>query len=85
MKDAADGRERKQGMANWFQRMTGASNREYERRIRRASQISEYGAHNDHNEPVPHEDEDEGAAIVNVPRGTTMSPSARDNHNGDHA
>ena len=31
-------------MANWFQRLAQAINIEYDRRIRRASQVTEYGA-----------------------------------------
>ncbi|GAB4207704.1 MAG: hypothetical protein OHK0022_36300 [Roseiflexaceae bacterium] len=57
---------------NLIERLAQAINREYERRIRRASLITEYGAahHSDHTD-----DEDEGEVeIVNVPRGTQVSP-----------
>lgn len=68
---------------SFWQRVIAAVNREYDRRIRRASLVSEYGAshhgehHADHddNDLLPHDDE---AAIVNVPRGTPLgrrSPS----------
>lgn len=69
-------------MANWFQRTADAIQREYERRIRRASQITEYGQpHHEHAEPA--QDDEEGAAeIVNVPRGTTVAPASRSSQNG---
>lgn len=72
--------------------------REYDRRIKRASLITEYGmahhshaAHADHAEAAhatdEHAEEDEGAEIVNVPRGTPIhmpaqmpsEPAASDN------
>ena len=48
--------------------------REYDRRIKRASLITEYGAsHHAHGDAehadAEHSSEDEGAEIVNVPRG----------------
>ena len=62
--------------------------REYDRRIKRASLVTEYGAshhantHDEHSETgheehaehaeAEHADEDEGAEIVNVPRGTPI-------------
>ena len=67
-----------------------AINREYDRRIKRASLITEYGmAHHHHGaDHAPHGDhghvdavnedaehsggEDEGAEIVNIPRGTPV-------------
>lgn len=56
---------------SWWRRAQAAVNREYERRIRRASQVTEYGAHIQHG----HEDDDgEAAAIMNVPRGTRIAP-----------
>jgi hypothetical protein len=62
---------------NWWQRTVIAVNREYERRIRRASLITEYGVagHADHGHsmpPLPTIDE-EAAAIVNVPKGTPVA------------
>jgi hypothetical protein len=52
---------------SWLSRLIAAVNAEYERRIRRASLVTEYGAHH-------HEDEgdDDGAVIVNVPPGTAV-------------
>ncbi len=59
---------------NLIERLAEMVNREYERRIRRASLITEYGAphHADHTD-----DEDEGEVeIVNVPRGGQVNRSA---------
>lgn len=58
---------------NLWQRFVAAVNRVYERRIRAASLVTEYGAaHHDHDE---HGDEDaEVAVIANVPRGTRVKP-----------
>lgn len=55
---------------SWFQRLVEAINRAYERRVRRASLVTEYGAGHAH---ADEEDEDEGVEIVNVPRGTNVS------------
>ena len=62
---------------SFWQRVIAAVNREYDRRIRRASLVTEYGAghhsehhiDHDHNDVLPHDDE---AAIMNVPRGTPL-------------
>lgn len=57
---------------NLIERLVETINREYERRIRQASLITEYGAphHSDH------EDEDHGEVeIVNVPRGGQVNHS----------
>ena len=54
---------------NAWQRFLAAVNREYERRVRAASLVTDYGADQHH----PHDDEaDDGdaAVIVNIPRGT---------------
>ncbi|HEU4326435.1 MAG TPA: hypothetical protein VFS21_25060 [Roseiflexaceae bacterium] len=57
---------------NLIERLVEAVNREYERRVRRASLITEYGAPH-HTED---EDEDEGEVeIVNVPRGGQVNRS----------
>ncbi len=61
-----------------WRRLVAAVNREYERRIRAASLVTEYGAqphHDDHDE-----DEGEVAVIANVPPGTrvTRHPEAQD-------
>lgn len=70
-----------------WQRMLSAVNREYERRVRAASLVSEYGAghHGDHGHAPIHEDvlhdelddESEVAEIVNVPKGTRLGSHAR--------
>lgn len=64
---------------SWWQRAISAINREYDRRIRRASLVSEYGAghhghsHADHDGPSYAEHDDgEVAAIMNVPKGTRI-------------
>jgi len=54
---------------NWFQRLLAALNREYERRVRRASLVTEYGAQHDSAD----EEDDDGVEIVNVPRGSNVS------------
>ncbi len=53
-----------------WQRFIAAVDREYERRIRAASLVTEYGAHHEH-----HADDDdvgEVAVIANVPRGSRL-------------
>lgn len=62
---------------NWWQRLMSALTNEYERRIRRASLVTEYGAA--HHDPTHHDDEGEVAEIVNLPRGTrvTRQPSVQ--------
>jgi hypothetical protein len=70
---------------SWWQRTFAAVNREYERRIRRASLVTEYGAvhhddhsHDDHGTPTePEADEAEVAEIVNVPKGTLVGRHTR--------
>ena len=50
--------------------------KEYDRRIKRASLITEYGAaHHDTHADVAHEhtSDDEEAEIVNIPRGTPVA------------
>jgi len=67
-------------------RILASIGREYERRIRAASLITEYGAghgshhsHDDH-----HKDEDDDAAeIVNLPRGSRLGSAFH--HDADHA
>ena len=51
--------------------------KEYDRRIKRASLVTEYGAahhgHDDHAEDAhDHEEQSEESEIVNVPRGTPV-------------
>ncbi len=62
-------------MAGWFSRVVQAVARTYERRIRRASQISDYGTAHHH-----HEDDadDGGAEIANVAPGTPARTTASD-------
>ncbi len=72
----------------FFSAISKAIYREYDRRIKRASLITEYGAshhgheHDEHAEAehsnedqhieAEHTDEEDGAEIVNVPRGTPV-------------
>lgn len=66
---------------NPLQRFVAAINREYERRIRAASLVTEYGAaHHAHHDD--HDDEAEVAVIANVPRGTPVGrpPAGEPNH-----
>jgi hypothetical protein len=59
---------------SWWGRMLAAVSREYERRIRAASLVTEYGAaHGSHHS---HDDDDGDAAeIVNLPRGSRLRPT----------
>ncbi len=71
------------GSPNLLQRFIQFVDKEYERRIRAASEVVEYGmghGHGHHAEPeathsdVEEVEEDENAAeIVNVPRGTRLT------------
>ncbi len=76
------------GANNWFLRMKHAINNEYERRIRAASLVTEYGqghghdhdhhaSHPEAHPPDAPEDAADGAVITNVPRGATMRGSRR--------
>jgi hypothetical protein len=57
---------------SWWQRVIAAIDHEYDRRIRAASLVTEYGAaHHGHT----HEDEDEPAVITNIPKGTPIRRS----------
>jgi hypothetical protein len=74
---------------SWWQRMVAAINATYERRIRAASLVTEYGAdHHDHtmdhgsdkahhhetDHSLPAEaEEDDAVVIANVPRGTRLA------------
>lgn len=63
---------------NWLNRSIAVIKREYDRRIRRASQISEYGVQ--HGEQDNQDEDDEAVEIVNLPRGTAVAtPSAQPN------
>jgi len=56
--------------------ISNALYREYDRRIKRASLITEYGAaHHDAHADAAHEDAEE-AEIVNIPRGTRVATGA---------
>jgi hypothetical protein len=59
-----------------FRAITNAIYKEYDRRVKRASLITEYGAahhHDDHGDhPADAHGEEETAEIVNVPRGTPL-------------
>ncbi|MCX7789982.1 MAG: hypothetical protein N2378_05015 [Chloroflexaceae bacterium] len=62
---------------SWWRRLVAAVDREYERRIRAASLVTEYGAshHAEHEEE--HAEEGEVAEIMNVPRGTAIGRERR--------
>lgn len=56
---------------HWWQRAIAAIDREYERRIRAASRVTEYGvSHHHHDE---HDDDGEVAEIMNIPKGTRIA------------
>ena len=64
-------------MANWLKRISDAVYREYDRRIKRASLITEYGVdHSDHNTATI--DDQGDVEIANIPRGTQMDVSNDD-------
>lgn len=61
---------------SWWRRTIAAIDREYDRRIRRASLVTAYGAsHHAHAEEA-HPD-DEVAEIINIPRGTPVGSVSR--------
>jgi hypothetical protein len=57
-------------MAGLFQRIADTVYREYDRRIKRASLITEYGVSHHHDHEEAHSDDE--VAIVNLPRGTSV-------------
>jgi hypothetical protein len=62
----------------WFDQIINQINIVYERRIKAASQITEYGAHHDHgahaaNGHADEPEDDAGAEITNLPPGTHVS------------
>lgn len=70
---------------SWWQRLVAAVEREYERRIRRASLLGEFKPADDHHHAhvsvastPDHAVDEEEAVVVNVPRGTKIS--RRDTH-----
>jgi hypothetical protein len=65
-----------------FRALANAIYKEYDRRIKRASLVTEYGAAHHHataddHAAESHADEDE-AEIVNIPRGTPLAAPAHD-------
>jgi hypothetical protein len=77
----------------WFSQLISSINTEYERRIKAASQINEYGEHHghDHGSSAPHAahppdepDDDAGAEITNVPPGTQVSRLPAEKQNPQH-
>jgi hypothetical protein len=61
---------------SWWGRILLALEGEYERRVRAASLVTEYGvAHGSQHTP---DDEGEPAEIVNLPRGTRFRPAPSD-------
>ena len=54
--------------------ITAAVYREYDRRIRRASQVVEYGTHHDQAHAPEPLDEDQDSAIANLPPGAVVAP-----------
>ncbi|MEI6180257.1 MAG: hypothetical protein WCP31_05850 [Chloroflexales bacterium] len=68
----------------WWQRAIAAINREYDRRIRKSSLVTVYGATHHGHDDAEHDDS-EAAAIVNVPKGTRVGRSASPEPTiGDH-
>lgn len=73
---------------SWWKRAIATINREYERRIRRSSLVTEYGANHhghghdaDHDQPDHGEHDDgEASVIMNVPKGTRLGPHASTAH-----
>jgi hypothetical protein len=66
-------------MAPWYTAIAEAIYREYDRRIRRASLITDYGTH--HGDPHhEHGDEehDDGSVIANLPRGADVRSTGAD-------
>jgi hypothetical protein len=60
----------------WFSQLFQAINNEYERRIRAASEVTEYGAHHGHHGHGDEHDDEGQIEIMNVPRGTRVQSSA---------
>jgi hypothetical protein len=73
-------------MLSFFDRIAAAVEREYDRRIRRASLIHEYGTTHHGAETSAHaalDDEDSDVEIANVPRGAVLMSS--EHHTTDAA
>ncbi len=62
---------------SFWKTISDAIYKEYDRRIRRASLITEYGAHDHHDDHADdsHAEAEDEAEIVNVPRGTVVAAS----------
>ncbi|WP_205703835.1 hypothetical protein [Candidatus Chloroploca sp. Khr17] len=64
---------------HWWQRAIAAIDREYERRIRAASRVTEYGvSHHHHDEHDDNGDDGEVAEIMNIPKGTRIAHRSSD-------
>ncbi len=61
----------------WWRRLVATIDREYERRIRAASLVTEYGIAHHAGHEEEHAEEGEVAEIVNVPRGTAIGRERR--------
>jgi hypothetical protein len=59
-------------VGDWFAQIFQAINNEYERRIRAASEVTEYGAHHGHDGHGDEHDDEGQIEIMNVPRGTRV-------------
>ncbi|NOK62153.1 MAG: hypothetical protein GFH27_549321n141 [Chloroflexi bacterium AL-W] len=59
-------------MSNWFQRFSDAVYKEYDRRIKQASLVTEYGESHHHDEDEHDEEEDGAVEIANVRPGTVV-------------
>ncbi len=71
----------------WFAQLIKNITTEYERRIRAASQVTEYGEHHGHNAHAAHADEaddDAGAEITNVAPGTHVPRVPAEKQNPQH-
>jgi F420-0:gamma-glutamyl ligase-like protein len=70
----------------WFAQFINVINTEYERRIKAASQINEYGEHHGHaaHAHADEPEEDAGTEITNVPPGTQVSRLPADKQNPQH-
>ncbi|MEI7644297.1 MAG: hypothetical protein WCJ55_08455 [Chloroflexales bacterium] len=67
---------------SWWGRMLATVSRVYERRIRAASLVTEYGAaHGAHHSHT--DDEGDAAEIVNLPRGARLRPTFHADHAED--
>jgi hypothetical protein len=67
-------------MPTWFQRISDAVYREYDRRIRRASLVTEYGAphHDAASAPRASAESEDAAVITNLPPGVELPDTGDD-------